>query len=126
MYANTFQVVADQLYDKTIPMVYPLSARTEELGRFPNFIQVNTSATTLLENMADWVVKNSIGANLVVIRPSGDFRQFGGESIAVFGKISAATGYGDEDDKLEFEYNGRFVENAFETAYGEYYFVSYG
>ncbi|WP_059026338.1 LysM peptidoglycan-binding domain-containing protein [Gabonibacter massiliensis] len=71
VYANTFQVVADQLYDKSIPMVYPLSARTEGLGRFPNFIQVNTSTTTLLENMADWVVKNSIGANLVVIRPSG-------------------------------------------------------
>ncbi len=53
VYANTYKAVAEQLGNRTIPMIFPLSSRGGDLVRFPNFVQLNTSTVSLVEEMAD-------------------------------------------------------------------------
>ncbi len=67
VYASVFKTVADNLENKNIPLVYPLSARSEQLGNYPNFIQVNTSASVLSDKMATWIGKQSAHANVIQI-----------------------------------------------------------
>ncbi len=69
MYANTYKVVAEQLGNRTVPMIFPLSSRGEGLIRFPNFVQLNTSTASLVEEMADWIVANGRQAHLINIIP---------------------------------------------------------
>ena len=74
VYANTYKLVAEQLQNRVIPMIYPLSARSGELSRFPNFVQMNISTPSLVEEMADWVAANAHGAHLIHIIPDGNAR----------------------------------------------------
>lgn len=78
VYANTYKVVAEQLVNKSIPMIYPLSARSEDLGRFSNFVQTNISTHSLVEEMAKWVATHCGRAHIVNIIPDGAAR--GGEA----------------------------------------------
>ena len=60
-------------------MIFPLSSRGGDLVRFPNFVQLNTSTVSLVEEMADWIVANGTLAHLINIIPDGGGRT-GGES----------------------------------------------
>ena len=79
VYPNTYKAVAEQLGNRTIPMIFPLSSRGGDLVRFPNFVQLNTSTVSLVEEMADWIVANGTQAHLINIIPDGGGRT-GGES----------------------------------------------
>ena len=74
VYANTYKAVAEQLGNRTIPMIFPLSSRGGDLVRFPNFVQLNTSTVSLVEEMADWIVANGTQAHLINIIPDGGGR----------------------------------------------------
>ena len=74
VYANTYKAVAEQLGNRTIPMIFPLSSRGGDLVRFPNFVQLNTSTVSLVEEMADWIVANGTQAHLINIIPDGGVR----------------------------------------------------
>lgn len=74
VYANTYKLVAEQLQDRSIPMIYPLSTRAGELARFPNFVQMNICNSSLVEEMAGWVSANSREAHLINIIPDGNAR----------------------------------------------------
>lgn len=55
-------------------MIFPLSSRGGDLVRFPNFVQLNTSTVSLVEEMADWIVANDTQAHLINIIPDGGGR----------------------------------------------------
>ncbi|MDR1756716.1 MAG: LysM peptidoglycan-binding domain-containing protein [Culturomica sp.] len=55
VYASEFRMLEEKLENKQIPVVYPLSARTEGFGKHPNFIQVNTAAGSVAEQVARWI-----------------------------------------------------------------------
>lgn len=74
VYPDTYKAVAEQLGNRTIPMIFPLSSRGGDLVRFPNFVQLNTSMVSLVEEMADWIVANSAQAHLINIIPDGGAR----------------------------------------------------
>ncbi|WP_018336957.1 amino acid ABC transporter substrate-binding protein [Butyricimonas synergistica] len=74
VYANTYKLVAEQLQNRVIPMIYPLSSRAGELARFPNFVQMNICNSSLVEEMAGWVSANSREAHLINIIPDGNAR----------------------------------------------------
>lgn len=67
VYGSVYKMLAEQLDKKTIPMVYPLSSRNENLGEYPNFVQVNTSFHSLAVSMVQWLNKESLSANIVSI-----------------------------------------------------------
>ena len=73
VFANEFRAVAEQLGDKTIPMIYPLSSRRDDLGRFPNMIQMNESEASLIEDMAEWVGTHAGAARLIQVSPESAF-----------------------------------------------------
>lgn len=66
VYASVYRVLAGQLQGN-IPMVYPLSSRSENLSNYPNFIQVNASYTTLVSKMTEWIQEQRDSANIVQI-----------------------------------------------------------
>lgn len=68
VYGSTFKAVIDNLQNRNIPVVYPLSNRMENLGSYPNFVQVNASFTTLADEMAKWLSVQSEQANIINIR----------------------------------------------------------
>lgn len=70
VYGSVFKVMADNLRNKNIPMIYPLSSRSENFGKYPNFVQVNASSTTVAEEMADWLAKQSAHANIISVNVS--------------------------------------------------------
>lgn len=70
VYASVFKVVADNLQNKSIPMVYPLSARGESFAQYPNFVQVNATFPTLVEKMTDWLDSQQANANIVALNLS--------------------------------------------------------
>lgn len=74
VYPNTYKAVAEQLGNRTIPMIFPLSSRGGDSLRFPNFVQLNTSTASLVEEMADWIVANGAQAHLINIIPDGGAR----------------------------------------------------
>lgn len=67
VYASVFRTVIDNLQNKNVPIVYPLSSRTENFGEYPNFIQVNTSFGTLAGKMTDWLSAQRANANIINI-----------------------------------------------------------
>ena len=74
VYPNTYKAVAEQLGNRTIPMIFPLSSRGGDSLRFPNFVQLNTSTASLVEEMADWIVANGAQAHLINIIQDGGAR----------------------------------------------------
>lgn len=58
IYADVFRIVAEQLFDKTIPMIFPLSAQLKGLEHFPNLIQMNAREEVLMEDLIKWLVQN--------------------------------------------------------------------
>ena len=74
VYPNTYKAVAEQLGNRTIPMIFPLSSRGCDSLRFPNFVQLNISTASLVEEMADWIVANGAQAHLINIIPDGGAR----------------------------------------------------
>lgn len=76
-FTDVFRAVAEQLGDKTIPMVYPLSSRTSDLGRFPNMIQMNESEASLIRDMAEWVGGHAGNARVVEIMLEPAFARSG-------------------------------------------------
>lgn len=70
VYGSVFKVVASNLQNRNIPLVYPLSSRREDFAAYPNFVQVNASFETLANKMADWIALQSVNANIIHINLS--------------------------------------------------------
>ena len=71
VYASIYRAMSDQLSDKSIPLVYPLSSRSENLAEYPNFIQVNASFSVLAEQMLDWLDERKEESNILYINLLG-------------------------------------------------------
>ena len=67
VYGSVSQTVIENLENKNVPVIYPLSARSENLGQYPNFIQVNTSFPTLAHKMTEWLSEQAVNANIIYI-----------------------------------------------------------
>lgn len=67
VYASVFRTVIDNLRNKNVPIVYPLSSRTENFGQYPNFVQVNASSATLADKMTGWLSQQHRNANIINI-----------------------------------------------------------
>lgn len=65
--ASVYRMLEDRLQRDNLPQVYPLSSRNENLGQYPNFIQVNPPFSTLAETMAKWLRRESEFANIIQI-----------------------------------------------------------
>lgn len=72
VYGSVYKEVAEQLTDKEIPLVYPLSSRSENCGEYSNFVQVNASFETMAAKMTEWLERQSANGNVVHIRVSGE------------------------------------------------------
>ena len=55
VYGSVYKALMDDLTNKNIPVIYPLSSRSEEFGVYPDFIQVNPSMKALTVAMSDWL-----------------------------------------------------------------------
>lgn len=77
VYGSVYKALADNLKNKQIPLVYPLSSRSENFGNYPNFIQVNASFEVVAGQMAKWLEKQRKEANIVYINLAGseDFEE---------------------------------------------------
>ncbi len=71
VYGSVSRAVIENLENKNTPVIYPLSARGENLGQYPNFIQVNTSFPMLANKMAGWISGQSANANVIYIELPG-------------------------------------------------------
>ncbi len=65
VYGSEYRVIAENLINKNIPLVYPLSSRSENFSRYPNFLQVNPSFSVLAGEMARWIAAQSDRANII-------------------------------------------------------------
>lgn len=83
VYASAFKVMADNLENKNTPMIYPLSSRNEDFGKYPNFVQVNATFATVAEEMADWVTSRGDANIINVVLPGSK----GSEEQALAGRI---------------------------------------
>lgn len=72
VYGSVSRAVIENLENKNIPVIYPLSARSENLGQYPNFIQVNTSFPSLANKMSEWIAAQTANANVVYIDLPGN------------------------------------------------------
>lgn len=72
VYGSEYKVIAENLVNKNIPLVYPLSSRSENFSRYPNFLQVNPSFRVLAGEMARWISAQSHVANIISISWSGN------------------------------------------------------
>lgn len=72
VYGSVSRTVIENLENKNIPVIYPLSARSENLGQYPNFIQVNTSFPSLANKMSEWIAAQAANANVVYIDLPGN------------------------------------------------------
>ncbi|WP_251619915.1 LysM peptidoglycan-binding domain-containing protein [Odoribacter lunatus] len=79
VYASEYKIIAENLMNKTIPIIYPLSSRGENFSRYPNFLQVNPSFNVLTGEMATWVAAQSEKANIISISWTGG--EFNDEQI---------------------------------------------
>lgn len=68
--ANELPLVSAFSYEHKIPLVYPLSNTDTELWRNPYLFHVNTPDSLFYDQMAQEIVRQASGANLVVIMPS--------------------------------------------------------
>lgn len=71
VYAPVYKTFVSSLNRNNIPVVYPLSSKTENLGIYPNFIQVNNTTEVLAEEMFSWLMKQLPTANIVYIDSDG-------------------------------------------------------
>ena len=83
VYASAFKVMADNLENRSVPMIYPLSSRSEDFGKYPNFVQVNATFATVTEEMADWVTSRGDANIINVVLPGSK----GSEEQALAGRI---------------------------------------
>lgn len=67
VYGSVYKSMAGYLQNKQIPMIYPLSSRSENFGEYPNFVQVNPSSAALTSAMTDWLREQINEANVVYI-----------------------------------------------------------
>ncbi len=65
VYASEYRVIAENLTNRNIPLIYPLSSRGEDFSRYPNFLQVNPSFGVLAGEMAQWIAAQSDRANII-------------------------------------------------------------
>ena len=65
VYGSEYKALADNLENKNIPLIYPLSSRAEHFNTYPNFVQVNASLNSLAEEMAEWTSRQVLHANVV-------------------------------------------------------------
>lgn len=72
VYGSAFKAMADNLENRNIPIIYPLSSRSEDFGKYPNFVQVNATFETLADGMADWIALQSANANIISVNLSKD------------------------------------------------------
>ena len=72
VYGSVYKALMDDLTNKNIPVIYPLSSRSEEFGVYPDFIQVNPSMKALTVAMRDWLREEAEEANLVCLNLTGN------------------------------------------------------
>ena len=72
VYGSVYKAFMDDLTNKNIPVIYPLSSRSEEFGVYPDFIQVNPSMKALTVAMSDWLREEAEEANLVCLNLTGN------------------------------------------------------
>ena len=72
VYGSVYKALMDDLTNKNIPVIYPLSSRSEEFGVYPDFIQVNPSMKALTIAMSDWLREEAEEANLVCLNLTGN------------------------------------------------------
>ena len=72
VYGSVYKALMDDLTNKNIPVIYPLSSRSEEFGVYPDFIQVNPSMKALTVAMSDWLREEAEEANLVCLNLTGN------------------------------------------------------
>ena len=72
VYGSVYKALMDDLTNKNIPVIYPLSSRSEEFGVYPDFIQVNPSMKALTVAMSDWMREEAEEANLVCLNLTGN------------------------------------------------------
>lgn len=92
VYGSEYKVLADNLQNKNIPLVYPLSSRSENFDMYPNFIQVNASLNELVEEMSAWVAKRVLNANVVQIYLRGNDSSEGSEKQLFKDKLGQIDG----------------------------------
>lgn len=68
VYSSEYRILMENLSNKQIPVVYPLSARNENFGQHPNFLQVNISFASLIEKMTYWVGDQRASANIICLK----------------------------------------------------------
>lgn len=71
VYGSVYKGIADNLINKEIPLVYPLSSRSESFGEYPNFVQVNASFGAVASKMIEWLGVQRRNANIVHIQVAG-------------------------------------------------------
>lgn len=72
VYGSVYKALMDDLTNKNIPVIYPLSSRSEGFGVYPDFIQVNPSMKALTVAMSDWLREEAEEANLVCLNLTGN------------------------------------------------------
>lgn len=72
VYGSVYKALMADLTNKNIPVIYPLSSRSEEFGVYPDFIQVNPSMKALTVAMSDWLREEAEEANLVCLNLTGN------------------------------------------------------
>ena len=72
VYGSVYKALMDDLTNKNIPVIYPLSSRSEEFGVYPDFIQVNPSMKALTVAMSDWLREEAEEANLFCLNLTGN------------------------------------------------------
>ena len=72
VYGSVYKALMDDLTNKNIPVIYPLSSRSEEFGVYPDFIQVNPSMKALTVAMSDWLREEEEEAKLVCLNLTGN------------------------------------------------------
>ena len=72
VYGSVYKALMDDLTNKNIAVIYPLSSRSEEFGVYPDFIQVNPSMKALTVAMSDWLREEAEEANLVCLNLTGN------------------------------------------------------
>lgn len=84
VYGSEFRIIAENLINKNIPMVYPLSSRAEDFSKYPNFLQVNPSFDLVAEEMMRWILRQTEYSNVIGIRlnePIAEEGEEGGISL---------------------------------------------
>lgn len=67
VYGSEYKVMVENLTNKQIPVVYPLSSRSENFGEYPDFIQVNASLGGVFAKMASWLKTQQMSANIIYL-----------------------------------------------------------